>query len=196
MARDAKVERTTKETSIRVELNLDGSGNGSANTGVPFFDHMLDHLRVHSMIDMTINAQGDTQVDGHHTVEDVGLCLGKALANALGEKKGITRYGAASIPMNEALAEVALDISGRPFVVFQAPSLAGKVGEFDVELAEEFIRALANAAGMTIHVHVRGGTNLHHIVEAVFKALARALGEALRPDPRLGGAIPSTKAVL
>jgi imidazoleglycerol-phosphate dehydratase len=148
------------------------------------------------MIDMTVNAKGDVEVDAHHTVEDVGLCLGKAISDALGEKKGITRYGAASIPMNEALAEASLDISGRPFVVFQSPKLAGKVGEFDVELAEEFIRALANTAGLTIHMYVRGGTNLHHIVEATFKALARALGEALRPDARLGGAIPSTKAVL
>ncbi|MDH5511403.1 MAG: imidazoleglycerol-phosphate dehydratase HisB [Nitrospinota bacterium] len=196
MARAAKIARKTRETEITVEVNLDGSGKGSATTGVPFFDHMLDHLRVHSMIDMTVNAKGDVEVDGHHTVEDVGICLGKALAESLAEKKGITRYGAASIPMNETLAEVSLDVSGRPFVVFQAPKLAGKVGEFDVELAEEFIRALANSGGLTIHVNVRAGTNMHHIVEAIFKALARALGQAVCPDPRLGGAVPSTKEVL
>ncbi|MDH5678570.1 MAG: imidazoleglycerol-phosphate dehydratase HisB [Nitrospinota bacterium] len=196
MARTAKIARKTNETQITVEVRLDGSGKGSAATGVPFFDHMLDHLRVHSMIDITVNAKGDVEVDGHHTVEDVGICLGKAMAEALGEKKGITRYGAASIPMNEALAEVSLDISGRPFVVFESPRLSGKVGEFDVELAEEFIRAFANSAGLTIHVNVRAGTNLHHIVEAIFKAVARALGQAVAPDPRLGDAAPSTKGVL
>ncbi|MDH5757333.1 MAG: imidazoleglycerol-phosphate dehydratase HisB [Nitrospinota bacterium] len=196
MARTAKIARKTNETQITVEVRLNGSGKGSAATGVPFFDHMLDHLRVHSMIDITVNAKGDVEVDGHHTVEDVGICLGKAMAEALGEKKGITRYGAASIPMNEALAEVSLDISGRPFVVFESPRLSGKVGEFDVELAEEFIRAFANSAGLTIHVNVRAGTNLHHIVEAIFKAVARALGQAVAPDPRLGDAAPSTKGVL
>jgi len=196
MGRVARVSRKTKETEITVEMNLDGAGRGSASTGVPFFDHMLDHLRVHSMIDMTIDAKGDVEVDGHHTVEDVGICLGKAVAEALGEKKGITRYGAASIPMNETLAEVSLDVSGRPFVVFQTPRLAGKVGEFDVELAEEFIRAFANSAGLTIHVNVRSGTNLHHMVEAIFKALARALGQAVYPDPRLEGVAPSTKGIL
>ncbi|MDH4185062.1 MAG: imidazoleglycerol-phosphate dehydratase HisB [Nitrospinota bacterium] len=196
MARTAKITRKTKETDITAQVTLDGSGQGSASTGVPFFDHMLDHLRVHSMIDMAVTAKGDVEVDGHHTVEDVGICLGKALAEALGEKKGITRYGFASIPMNEALAQVSLDISGRPFLVFGAPKLAGKVGEFDVELAEEFFRALANAGGLSIHVAVVNGANQHHIIEAMFKALARALGEAVRPDPRLGGASPSTKGML
>jgi len=196
MARKAEVERKTNETDIKVKVGLDGAGSGSADTGVPFFDHMLDHLRVHSMIDMDVDAKGDVEVDGHHTVEDVGICLGKALSQALGGKEGITRYGFASVPMNEALAEVSLDISGRPFVVFSSPQMSGKVGEFDVELAEEFIRALANSGGLTVHVNIRAGSNMHHMVEAVFKALARALGEAVRMDPRLGSAVPSTKAVL
>lgn len=196
MPRTAKVNRKTKETDILIEVDLDGTGEGIISTGVPFFDHMLDHLSRHSLIDMKINAKGDIHIDGHHTVEDVGLTLGQALTQAWGDKKGMTRYGFASVPMNEALAETSLDISGRPFCVFEAPGLAGKIGEFDAELAEEFIRALANAAGLTVHVEVRRGANSHHIVEAMFKALARALGEAVRLDPRISNVIPSTKGVL
>lgn len=196
MARKSKITRKTKETDILVEINLDGTGEGAIKTGVPFFDHMLDHLSKHSLIDIRIQAEGDTHIDGHHTVEDVGLALGKAIMEALGDKKGITRYGFASIPMNEALVEASLDISGRPYCIFDASLPKGKIGEFDTELAEEFIRALANSAGLTLHVQARRGTNLHHVVEAMFKALARALGQAISPDPRLEGAVPSTKGVL
>jgi len=196
MARTASVKRKTKETDITVEIDLDGDGAGTRNTGVPFFDHMLDHLSRHSLIDLTVKASGDLAIDGHHTVEDVGLTLGQALARGLGDKKGIVRYGSASIPMNEALVEVSLDISGRPFCVFESPPLTGKVGEFDAELAEEFVRALANSAGLTLHLTVRRGSNLHHVIEAMFKALARALGQAVRLDPRLEGVTPSTKGVL
>lgn len=196
MSRKAKVERKTKETSIEVELDLDGSGSGSLDTGIAFLDHMLDHLSRHSLIDINLKATGDLEIDGHHTTEDVGLCLGQALSEALGEKRGITRYGYASIPMNEALVDVSLDISGRPFCVFDSEKLTGKVGEFDAELAEEFLRAFVNKAGLTVHIAVRRGSNIHHIIEAMFKALARALGQAVRLDPRIEGAIPSTKEIL
>ena len=196
MSRSSKVTRKTKETNVEAVVNLDGTGDGFFSVGVPFFEHMLDHLSKHSLIDIRVEAEGDLHIDGHHTVEDVGICLGEALAKSWGDKKGITRYGFASIPMNEALVEASLDISGRPFCVFEASLPKGKVGDFDVELAEEFIRALVNSAGLTLHVCVRRGTNLHHIVEAMFKAVARALGEAVKPDPRLAGAIPSTKGVL
>ncbi|VAX16097.1 Imidazoleglycerol-phosphate dehydratase [hydrothermal vent metagenome] len=196
MSRKARVERKTKETSIEVELDLDGRGAGLIDTGIPFLDHMLDHLSKHSLIDIDLKATGDLEIDGHHTTEDVGLCLGQALSEALGEKRGIVRYGYASIPMNEALVDVSLDISGRPFCVFDSERLAGKVGDFDAELAEEFLRALANKAGLTVHVTVKRGSNIHHIIEAMFKALARALGQAVRLDPRIEGAIPSTKETL
>jgi len=196
MSRKSKVERKTKETSIEVELDLDGAGASSIDTGIPFLDHMLDHLSRHSLIDIDLKAAGDLEIDGHHTTEDVGLCLGQALNEALGDKRGIIRYGYASIPMNEALVDVSLDISGRPFCVFDSRGLAGKVGDFDAELAEEFLRALVNKAGLTIHVTVQRGSNTHHIIEAMFKALARALGQAVRLDPRIEGAIPSTKETL
>jgi len=194
--RTASVTRKTKETDITVEVNLDGSGQARISAGIPFFGHMLDHLARHSLIDITVDAKGDLEIDGHHTVEDVGLSLGQALSKAFGDKKGMTRYGFASIPMNEAIVDVSLDISGRPFMVFDADLPKSKVGEFDAELAEEFIRALVNAAGLTLHVTVRRGTNLHHVIEAMFKALARALGDAVRIDPRLAGAVPSTKGTL
>ena len=196
MLRTSSVTRKTKETDITVEVNLDGSGQSRINAGIPFFGHMLDHLARHSLIDITVDAKGDLEIDGHHTVEDAGLSLGQALSKAFGDKKGMTRYGFASIPMNEALVDVSLDISGRPFMVFDADLPKSKVGEFDSELAEEFIRALVNAAGLTLHVTVRRGTNLHHVIEAMFKALARALGDAVRIDPRLAGAVPSTKGSL
>jgi len=196
MARTAKISRKTKETDITIEVNLDGDGESSIDTGIPFFDHMLDHLSRHSLMNITVKAKGDIEIDGHHTVEDVGLTLGGALAEALGDKKGITRYGFASIPMNEALAEVSLDISGRPYCVFASSLPQGKVGDFDVELAEEFTRAFVNAAGLTLHVTIKRGTNAHHMVEAMFKALARAMGQAIRLDPRLEGVIPSTKGAL
>mgnify|MGYP001240707186 CR=1 FL=1 len=196
MSREAQINRKTKETDISVKVNLDGSGQRSIETGIPFFDHMLDHFARHSMIDMDVKAVGDVTIDGHHTVEDVGLALGKALLKALGDKRGITRYGFASVPMNEALVEVSIDISGRPFCVFDSVSLEGKVGEFDVELAEEFLRAFSNNAAITTHVSVKRGTNMHHILEATFKSLARALGQAIMPDLRLQDDIPSTKEVL
>lgn len=196
MERTAKVARKTRETDITVEVNLDGAGSGALDTGIPFFDHMLDHLSRHSLIDTTVKAKGDLEIDGHHTVEDVGLALGQAVVQALGEKRGITRYGHASIPMNEALVEVSLDISGRPFMVFDSGGITGKVGDFDAELAEEFLRAFVNSAQLTVHMSVRRGSNTHHIIEAAFKALARALGQAVRLDPRLENVIPSTKEVL
>ncbi|MBI4664784.1 MAG: imidazoleglycerol-phosphate dehydratase HisB [Nitrospinae bacterium] len=196
MARTANITRKTNETDITVELDLDGSGKSAHNTGIPFFDHMLDHLARHSLIDMSVSAKGDIQIDGHHTVEDVGLTLGMALVNALGDKKGINRYGFASVPLNEALVEASLDISGRPFCVFEAELPKGKVGEFDAELAEEFVRAFVNAAGITLHITARHGTNLHHVIEAMFKAVARALGHAVEKNPRLEGIVPSTKGVL
>lgn len=196
MPRTASLTRKTNETDISVEVNLDGSGKSRINAGIPFFNHMLDHLARHSLIDITVEATGDLEIDGHHTVEDVGLTLGQALAKAFGDKKGMTRYGFASIPMNEALVDVSLDISGRPFLVFEAELPKSRVGEFDAELAEEFMRALSNSAGLTLHITGRRGTNLHHVIEAMFKALARALGEAVRIDPRLAGAVPSTKGSL
>lgn len=196
MARTARVARKTNETDITVTCDLDGTGAGRRTTGIPFFDHMLDHLARHSLIDLTVNAKGDVEIDGHHTVEDVALTIGQALTEALADKKGIVRYGFASIPMNETLAEASLDISGRPYCVFTVDLPKGKAGDFDVELAEEFFRGFANAAGLTLHLTVRQGTNLHHIVEALFKATARALGEAVRLDPRIAGIVPSTKGAL
>lgn len=196
MARTADFQRTTKETDINIGVDLDGVGEGKIDTGIPFFDHMLDHLSKHSLIDMNIAAKGDTEIDGHHTVEDVGITLGKALTDAWGDKAGMTRYGFASVPMNEALADVSLDISGRPFCVFEADLPKNKVGDFDVELAEEFFRALSNSAGLTLHITVRRGSNAHHVVEAMFKAVARAMGQAVALDPKLEGRIPSTKGAL
>ncbi len=196
MARTARITRKTNETDITVSVDLDGTGAGSRSTGIPFFDHMLDHLARHSLIDLTVDAKGDVEIDGHHTVEDVALTIGQALVQALGDKKGIVRYGFSSIPMNETLAEASLDISGRPYCVFTADLPKGKAGDFDVELAEEFFRGFANAAGLTLHLTVRYGTNLHHIVEALFKAAARSLGEAVRLDPRIAGIVPSTKGSL
>ncbi len=196
MARRATIDRKTGETDISVTVNLDGEGKSVVGNGVPFFDHMLDQLGKHSLIDLDIRYKGDTEIDAHHTVEDVGLALGQALSKAWGDKKGMTRYGFSSIPMNEALAEVSLDVSSRPFCVFTADLPRDKVGEFDVELAEEFIRALCNSAGLTAHVTLKRGGNLHHCLEAIFKALARALGQAVSLDPRLAGSVPSTKGIL
>ena len=193
--RQATDARKTNETDIRVSLGLDGDGRTSATTGVGFFDHMLDLLGRHAAFDLEVQASGDTEVDAHHTVEDVGICLGRALAAALGDKAGIRRFGFASVPMDEALAEVSLDISGRPYVVCEVAFPTEKTGEFDAQLAEEFLRALAVNAGLTLHVRVPYGKNTHHVVEAVFKALARALREAVGIDPRVTG-VPSTKGTL
>src|SRR5687767_7125399 len=193
--RTAKISRKTKETKIELSLNLDGKGVTSAHTGVGFFDHMLDLLSRHSLIDLDVEADGDLQVDSHHTVEDVGIVLGQALEKALGDKKGIQRYGWALVPMDESLAQVAIDLSGRAAFVFSAPFTGAKIGTFDVELVEEFFKALAGSARVNLHVNVPYGRNNHHIAEAIFKGVARALRMAVAIDPR-GGGVPSTKGTL
>lgn len=195
MSRSAKESRKTKETEVTVSLCLDGQGRTSPSTSVGFLDHMLDLLGRHAGFDLDVRATGDTHVDAHHTVEDVGICLGKALAAALGDKRGISRFGHASVPMDEALAEVSLDVSGRPFLVFSAAFPTEKTGEFDVQLVEEFLRAFAVNAGLTLHVRAAYGRDTHHIAEAIFKALARALRQAVALDPRVAD-VPSTKGVL
>jgi imidazoleglycerol-phosphate dehydratase len=193
--RKSKVARTTTETDIRIKLNLDGKGSFILETGVPFLDHMLALWSRHGMFDLDISAQGDTAIDDHHTVEDIGICLGQAIANALGEKIGIRRYGTAFAPMDEALAMVVVDISGRAFLSFDAIMPVQKVGDFDTELVEEFIRALANHADITLHVKLMQGKNTHHIIEAIFKGLGRAIKEAVSIDERIEG-IMSTKGQL
>jgi len=195
MSRTASLERITGETAIKVSLHLDGSGQSQIATGIGFFDHMLILLSKHGLFDLTVTANGDIYVDGHHTVEDTGIVLGQALAQALGDKAGIKRYGTAFVPMDEALAMVSLDISGRPFLVFDAALPSEQVGQFDSELTEEFLRALSVHAGLTLHVRLLSGKNTHHIIEAIFKALGRALDEATRQDDRIKG-IMSTKGML
>jgi imidazoleglycerol-phosphate dehydratase len=195
LRRVATVERTTAETSITILIDLDG-GDSSSSTGVPFFDHMLDQLGRHGRVGLEVRASGDLEIDAHHTVEDVGLALGDALRQAVGDKRGIRRFGDALVPMEEALAQVALDISGRPLLVYDADIPAEAIGQFDTILTEEFLHALARSAGLTLHVRLLAGKNPHHCVEAIFKAVARALGEAVSIDPRAGDAIPSTKGVL
>jgi imidazoleglycerol-phosphate dehydratase len=194
--RRAEITRETAETAIRVTLDLDGAGSADIATGIGFLDHMLTALARHSLFDMTIAAKGDLHIDDHHTAEDVGIVIGQALKKALGDKRGIRRYGSALLPMDEALAECAIDISGRPFLAWSVPFARDKVGEMDTELFEEFFRALAVNAGITLHMTLKAGTNAHHVAEACFKAAARALRAATEPDPRAGGAIPSTKGVL
>lgn len=193
--RTASLERKTAETDIRVALNLDGSGKAAISTEIGFFDHMLNHLARHGLFDLEVDADGDLHIDPHHTVEDVGICLGKAFLDAVGDPAGLTRYGHAVVPMDEAMAEVAVDFSGRPFLVFQAELPFGRVGEFDTELTEEFLRAFSVNARMTVHVVLRHGKNAHHCIEAIFKAFARALRQALTVDPRVQG-VPSTKGML
>ncbi len=195
-SRSAKIARQTKETDITLELTLDGTGQSTIATGVGFFDHMLTHLAKHSLIDLTINANGDTHIDDHHTVEDISLVLGTALDKALGDKAGIFRYGWASIPMEDTLAHVAIDLSGRPAFVFNVEFPSKKIGGFDAELIHESLRSLANAAKMNLHVNVPYGGNAHHIAEAIFKALAKALRQAVAVDERAAGAVPSTKGTL
>lgn len=194
-SRKAHVERQTRETRVEVALDLDGAGRLEVATGVGFFDHMLELLGKHALFDLRVAATGDTHVDAHHTVEDVGICLGQALAQALGDKRGIRRFGHASVPMDEALAEASLDLSGRPLLVFRGEFPTEKTGEFDAQLAEEFLRALVANAAATLHVRLHSGKNTHHVVEAIFKATARALREAVERDPRVSG-IPSTKGIL
>ena len=195
MSRIASIDRTTKETAIQVNLTLDGSGQHQIATGVAFFDHMLTQIARHGFFDLTIKATGDLEVDAHHTVEDVGICLGEAFKQALGDKAGIRRYGRGTMPMHEALASVVLDFSGRPFLVWHVDLPKAQVGSFDLELVEEFFTAFCNHAGANIHVNLAYGDNLHHIVEAVFKALARALDEATQLDPRVQGVLSSKGAL-
>ncbi|MFN8983940.1 MAG: imidazoleglycerol-phosphate dehydratase HisB [Alphaproteobacteria bacterium] len=194
--RRAEISRETSETAITVSLGLDGEGRADIATGIGFLDHMLTALARHGLFDLKVRARGDLHIDFHHTTEDVGIVIGQCLRQALGDKRGIRRYGAAVIPMDEALAEAAVDISGRPFLAWSVSFAQPKIGEMDTELFEEFFRALAFNAGITLHVTQKSGTNAHHVAEACFKALARALREAVEPDPRAISAIPSTKGVL
>ena len=194
--RKATVHRETKETRVELTLDLDGSGKVLAQTGIGFLDHMLNHLGKHGACDLTVRASGDLAVDDHHTTEDVGICLGEALKQALGDKAGIRRYGWASVPMDEALANVSLDLSGRPEVVFNVRFAGDKIGTFDVQLVEEFLRRLAQVGGVNLHVNVPYGSNDHHIAEAIFKALAQALRRAKSIDPQRKGDVPSTKGTL
>jgi imidazoleglycerol-phosphate dehydratase len=194
--RNATVTRNTAETKITVELGLDGTGQYDNQTGVGFFDHMLDQLARHSLIDMKVRCEGDLHIDDHHTVEDVGIALGQALTQAMGDKRGIVRYGACLLPMDDALVRVALDLSARPFLVWNVDLPTAKIGTFDTELVREFFQAFSTHGGITLHVDCLHGINSHHIAEAAFKAVARSLRDALEVDPRKSDAIPSTKGAL
>jgi len=195
VGRVARIERKTRETEILLQLNVDGTGDASVETTIPFLNHMLEAMGKHGLLDLRVSARGDTEVDLHHTVEDVGICLGKALFEALGEKRGIVRFGTAYVPMDEALASVHLDISGRPYLSFNVPLTKTKVGTFDLDLLKDFFRAFAMNAMVNVHVNLQYGENLHHISEAIFKAFGRALAEASRLNPRVQG-VPSTKGSL
>jgi imidazoleglycerol-phosphate dehydratase len=194
--RKAKISRTTAETDISVEINLDGQGTYDNQTGVGFFDHMLDQLSRHSLIDMTIRAKGDLHIDDHHTVEDVGIALGQALTQALGDKRGIRRYGHFALAMDDAQISTALDLSARPFLVWNCNMPTAKIGTFDTELVREFFQALSTHGGITLHVDRVHGLNSHHIAEAAFKSVARALRMAVEADPRMADSLPSTKGAL
>ena len=194
--RQARVERKTKETEIALQLNLDGTGGSKVQTPIPFFSHMLEAWSKHGLMDLAVEASGDVEIDIHHTVEDVGIVLGQALRQALGDKKGIVRYGTAFVPMDEALVQASVDISGRPFLVFNVPVARTRVSNFDLDMLQEFFRAFAFNAEITLHVTMHYGHNLHHIAEAVFKAVGRALAEATRLNPRITGVLPSTKGTL
>lgn len=193
--RTATIHRKTKETEIALTVNIDGKGNSHITTGIGFLDHMLDILTKHSLFDLELKAVGDRIVDDHHTVEDVGICLGQGMKEALGDKKGIQRFSNSSVPMQETLASIALDISGRPALVYHVTFHAGKIGNFDAELIEEFLKAFSTNAGINLHINVPYGSNTHHIAEAIFKGLARALRDAVRIDERVKD-IPSTKGIL
>lgn len=195
-ARTAEVSRETKETQIRVKLNLDGTGECRLSTGIGFFDHMLEQIARHGLIDLDIEAKGDLHIDGHHTVEDVGITLGMALAKAVGDKKGIQRYGHAYVPLDEALSRVVIDLSGRPGLEMHVPFKSGVIGQFDTQLTYEFFQGLVNHAFMTLHIDNLRGENAHHQAETVFKAFGRALRMAVARDPAMAGASPSTKGVL
>jgi imidazoleglycerol-phosphate dehydratase len=196
MPRQARVERKTKETDIVLHLNVDGTGASKIQTGIPFFGHMLEAFSRHGLMDLTIDATGDLEVDLHHTVEDVGIVLGRALRETLGDRKGIVRYGSAVIPMDETLVSAAVDISGRPFIVFNVPLRRTRLANLDLDLLEDFFRAFTINAELNLHVNMHYGENLHHIAEAVFKAVGRALAQATRIDPRIAGVVPSTKGSL
>lgn len=195
LLRKAQVERKTSETEVRVELCLDGSGRTEVDTGIPFLDHMLGQLARHGLLDLNVWAKGDLQVDFHHTVEDLGICLGKALREAIGDAFGIRRFGHAQIPMDDSLVSVSMDISGRPYLVYRVPTRTERVGNFPVGLVQEFFRAVSVHAGITLHIHALEGQEAHHTLEATFKAFARALAEALERDERMKG-VPSTKGTL
>jgi imidazoleglycerol-phosphate dehydratase len=194
--RKAAITRATAETDIAVEIDLDGTGVYDNRTGVGFFDHMLDQLARHALIDMKVSAKGDLHIDDHHTVEDTGIALGQALTKAMGDKRGIRRYGSCLLPMDDALVRAALDLSGRPFLVWNVAMPTAKIGTFDTELVREFFQALSTHGGITLHVDMLHGVNSHHIAEAAFKAVARALRDALEVDPRKADAVPSTKGTL
>jgi imidazoleglycerol-phosphate dehydratase len=195
MGRKAVVERKTKETDIRVEVDLDGTGKHEITTPLPFLSHMLDQLGRHGMLDLKVAAKGDVEIDGHHTTEDLGIAIGQAVSKALGDRSGIRRYGSATLPMDEACVTCAIDLSGRPYFVWRVPMPKAKVGEFDTELAEVFFEGFARGVGCNLHMHLVEGTVLHHIIEISFKAFAKALRNAVEMDPR-GGGVPSTKGTL
>ncbi len=195
-SRRAEVVRTTRETDIRLALALDGQGRGDVETGVPFLDHMLAQVARHGLFDLEIRARGDTHIDDHHVVEDVAICFGQALADALGDRRGIRRYGACTLPMVETLVTVALDLSGRGHFVYRVTFPGERIGGFPTELIEEFFRALADKGGVELHVNLHYGTNQHHMAEAIFKAFARALDDASRIDPRIEGELPTTKGLI
>ena len=194
--RQAEIVRNTLETQISVRLDLDGSGQGRFATGVPFLDHMLDQIARHGLIDLEVQAKGDLHIDAHHTVEDIGITIGQVLARAWGDKKGLNRYGHSYVPLDEALSRVVIDLSGRPGLEFNVPFTRAMIGQFDVDLVNEFFQGLVNHAGMTLHIDNLRGVNAHHQAETVFKAFGRALRMAATPDPRMAGAMPSTKGAL
>jgi imidazoleglycerol-phosphate dehydratase len=194
--RTASVTRKTKETDIRIELSLDGSGRTQIKTGIPFMDHMLNLMAAHGFMDLSVSASGDTEIDNHHTVEDLGICLGKAIDEALGKREGIRRYGHCVVPMDEALARAVIDISNRPFLSYNVVLKESKTGSFDVLLVKEFFRALVQNSAMTLHIDLLSGEDAHHVAESIFKAFARAFDQACGIEPRRGGAIPSTKGIL
>lgn len=195
-ARTSSVERNTNETQISIKLNLDGTGKSSLNTGLPFFEHMIDQIARHGMLDLNIDAKGDLEIDAHHTVEDVGITLGQAFSQAIGDKKGVVRYGHAYVPLDEALSRVVIDFSGRPGLEFRVQFPRARVGDFDVDLTHEFFQGFVNHANVTLHIDSLYGENSHHIAETIFKAFGRALRMAATPDERMQGIIPSTKGSL
>lgn len=196
LERQGAVKRKTKETDIQLELLLDGKGAADIQTGIPFMDHMLTLVAGHGFLDLSIKAEGDLEVDAHHTVEDLGICLGKALSQALGEKEGIRRFGCAYVPLDEALARTVVDFSNRPFLAYRVSPKESKTGEFDIHLLREFFRALVLHSGMTLHIDLISGDDAHHVAESICKSFAKALDQAVSPEPRLQGRVPSTKGLL